>query len=83
MATELVSCSARSGFFMPSLAQAVTAERSTGQRVADRPPHLPGHPETTVLLVDDAHLLDDASAELLCRAAAGGEASVVATRAFG
>jgi DNA-binding CsgD family transcriptional regulator len=77
--TELVLCSARSGFSMPSLARAVTAERSTGQRVADRPPHLPGHPETTVLLVDDAHLLDDESAELLWRVAGGGEALVVAT----
>jgi len=81
--TELVLCSARPGSSLLTLVQAVAADGPDGLWPADRAARLPGSPETRVLLVDDAHLLDDESAELLWRVAGGGAALVVATARTG
>jgi DNA-binding CsgD family transcriptional regulator len=77
--TELVLCSSRPGSSLPTLAQAVAAGGPGGLWPVDRVARLPGSPETRVLLVDDAHLLDDESAELLWRVAESGDAQVVTT----
>jgi hypothetical protein len=77
--TELVLCSARVGFSLPALAHAATTEGANELRRVGRSRCLPDSSKPTVLLVDDAHLLDDESSELLWRVAGGGEALVVAT----
>jgi DNA-binding CsgD family transcriptional regulator len=81
--TDLVMCSARPGFSLPTLAQAVAVEGPQGLLAVGRRPRLPRSPKATVLLVDDAHLLDEESAELLWRMAGGGVVLVVATVRLG
>jgi hypothetical protein len=67
--TELVLCSARVGFSLPALAHAATTEGANELRRVGRSRCLPDSSKPTVLLVDDAHLLDDESSELLWRVA--------------
>jgi hypothetical protein len=78
--THLVRCTARSGFSLPNLsaipidAPGPIVSRANVTRAA------PSRGQSTVVLVvDDAHVLDDESAELLWRLAGGGGVLVVAT----
>jgi DNA-binding CsgD family transcriptional regulator len=72
--THLVRCTARSGFPLPA---PISSGGSSGSRGSPRPRN-PGR-SSIVLVVDDAHVLDDESAERLWRLAGTGDVLVVAT----
>jgi DNA-binding CsgD family transcriptional regulator len=81
--SHLVRCTIRSGLPLPTF---MPAEKMD---IREMPPAAVGRPQTDssgsgsgeppVLFVDDAHVLDDESAELLWRLTGGGEVLVVAT----
>lgn len=77
--TELLRCSARQGLSLPQYVRAEPDPVRSGKTA--RAPL--GSDAPAALIVDDAHLLDDESAELLWRVASGGGTRVVATVRLG
>jgi DNA-binding CsgD family transcriptional regulator len=70
--THLVRCTAKSGFPLPVFSPGETDAATVRQNSSDSR-------RGSVLVVDDAHVLDDESAELLWRLAGGDAVLVVAT----
>lgn len=77
--THLVLCSGSSDFPLQAFAQATAVEGLEELPLVDRLQRTLGADGASVLVVDDAHLLDDVSAEMLWRLASGHNTLVLAT----
>src|SRR5580698_2530304 len=76
---HLVVCSAHGGLPLPAFAQAGSPSGRALLAPTDQVAQALGSADGSVLVVDDAHLLDDGSAEVLWRLATGGVVRAVAT----